>query len=112
MFHVEHWYSRWRLWSFRTGFQLQYVREEKTIRGQEHDLNQTAYRRMQDAINKKYAYGRFVAIVGGQVVADAGEFDELHAILKAAGNDPIQAFIIQAGHEYPAHAVIFAGKFR
>lgn len=80
------------------------------MRGKEHDLNQAAYRRMEDSINKDYSYGRFVAIVGGQIVADAEDFDELHALLKKAGKDPVQAFIIKAGHYYPEKAIIFLNE--
>jgi len=77
------------------------------MRGEEHDLNQAAYRKLEADINKEYPYGRFVGIVGGQIVADAGDFDELHSFLRKEGTDPRNAFIVQAGHQYPESAVIF-----
>ena len=76
----------------------------------EHELNQDAYRRLKETIKNTYPYGRFVALVGGQIVADANDFNELHALLKKAGKDPFQAFIIQAGHDYLEKAIIFLNE--
>jgi hypothetical protein len=75
-----------------------------------HDrqLNQAAYRRLAASINQTYPPGRFVAIAGGQIVADAGRFDEMHARLSAMGISPPEALVVEAGIEYPDAAVIFA----
>ena len=73
----------------------------------EHKLNQAAFRRMEECIKQTYPHGQFVGIVGGEIVADAADFFALHALLKAAAHDPSQAFIIQAGHDYPEYAIIF-----
>ena len=66
----------------------------------ERQVNEAAYRRLADSIKQTYPAGRFLAIAGGQVVADAGHFEELRPAL--------QALIVQAGVEYPETAVIFA----
>lgn len=73
---------------------------------QETELNEAAYRRMEASINDGYPFGQYVAIAGGQIVADAADFDELQDKLRTAGRDPFQAFIVQAGHVYPKHAII------
>ena len=77
------------------------------MRTKENELNEAAYRRLEESIKQRYPSGQFVAFRGGGVVADAAEFDELHVKLKAAGKNPFQAFIVQAGHVYPEYAVIF-----
>jgi hypothetical protein len=73
---------------------------------QERQRNHTAYRQLRDTINQTYAPGRFVAILGGQIVADAERFDELCSLLKAHGQDPAKALVVQAGVEYPDSVVI------
>jgi hypothetical protein len=75
---------------------------------QERVLNQDAYRRLKDMIGRTYGQGRFVAISGGQIVADADQFDELRSLLKALGKDPAQVLIVQAGIDYPETAVILS----
>jgi hypothetical protein len=73
----------------------------------EHELNEAAYRRLEEPIKHRYSYGHFVAIAGGEIVADAGEFMALHKALKADGRDPRKVLIVQAGHVYPKQATIF-----
>jgi hypothetical protein len=75
---------------------------------QDRQLNQAAYRRLAASINQTYPAGRFVAIAGGQVVADAERFDELHSRLIALGIAPPEALIVEAGVEYPDLVVIFS----
>jgi hypothetical protein len=75
---------------------------------EESKLNDAAFRRMEDSLAKTYPRGQFVAFMSGEIVADAADFDELQAKLKAAGKDPYQAFIVQAGHSYPKKAVILS----
>ena len=76
---------------------------------QEHQANEAAFRRLEESIAQTYPHGQYVAFVGGQIVADADDFDKLHALLRSSGKDPVRAFIIQAGHAYLENAVIFAG---
>ncbi len=75
---------------------------------QERAANHAAYHRLKDAIARAYKPGRFVAIVGGQIVADADGFDELRSRLMAVGKDSTEALVVQAGMEYPENAVIFS----
>jgi hypothetical protein len=82
-------------------------RSEEIMRTQEQEMNEAAFRRLEDRIKQSYPYGQFVALMGGEIVADAADFDELDAKLEAAGCDPFDAFVIQAGHHYPRHAIIF-----
>jgi hypothetical protein len=74
---------------------------------QECQLNHAAYRQLRDSINQRYPSGRYVAIAGGQIVADAEGFRELRAILVTLGKDPTRVLIVQAGVEYPETAIIF-----
>ncbi len=72
----------------------------------EIELNNAAFRRMEDRIKSAYPYGQFVALMGGQIVADGSDFVELDKRLVALGKDPCQAFVVQAGHKYPKYATI------
>jgi hypothetical protein len=74
----------------------------------ERSLNQTAFRRLKEKIDKTYPQGRFIAISGGQIIADANGFEELDSLLQKAGKDPAQVLIVQAGVEYPETAIIFS----
>ena len=55
---------------------------------QETELNEAAYRRMEEAIKDRYPFGQFVAIAGGEIVGDANDFLTLHKALKDTGRDP------------------------
>lgn len=79
---------------------------------QERQLNQTAYRRLKESLKQTYPPGRYVAISGGQVVADAARFDELRVVLGGMGKDPAQVLIVQAGADYLESAVILAQDVR
>lgn len=74
----------------------------------ERQVNQAAYRRLRDEIGRTYEPGRFVALAGGQVIADAASFDELRSLLASRGQDPAKTLIVQAGVDYPEQAVIFS----
>jgi hypothetical protein len=74
----------------------------------ERAANHAAYHRLKDAIARTYKPGRFVAISSGQIVADADAFEELRARLAAAGKDPAEVLVVQAGVQYPETAVIFS----
>jgi hypothetical protein len=83
------------------------LEKESAMRRKEHALNEAAFRRLEEKIKQTYAHGQYVALLGGEIVADASQFDELQEKLKLAGKNPRHAFIVQAGHPYPRHAVIF-----
>ena len=70
--------------------------------------NHAAYRRLKDEIARAYEPGRFVAIAGGRIVADADSFGGLRARLAALGKDSPEVLVVQAGVEYPETAVIFS----
>ena len=73
----------------------------------QRELDQLAFRRLSPSIDQSYAAGQFVAICGGQIVADAESFEALQAALTAMGKNPANVLIIQAGVTYPETAVIF-----
>ncbi|HEX5446045.1 MAG TPA: hypothetical protein VFW87_19620 [Pirellulales bacterium] len=72
----------------------------------EESLNQAAYRRLRETIAKDYPPGRFVAIAGGKIAADASSFDELDLTLNQSGLESPGVLIIEAGVEYPENATI------
>jgi hypothetical protein len=69
-------------------------------------INETAYRNLKPMIDSKYPKGRFVAIHGGAVVADARTLDELLAALTSLGKDPKESLAVQAGVDYPDYVEI------
>lgn len=73
----------------------------------EQQVNEAAYRRLRGFIQQTYAPGRFLAISNGQIVADAGNFGELHSKLHQMGNEFAGALVVQAGVDYPETAIIF-----
>ncbi len=70
-------------------------------------VNHVAYRRLKDTIARAYKPGRFVAIAGGHIVADADSFGGLRACLAVLGKDSPEVLVVQAGVDYPETAVIF-----
>jgi len=79
---------------------------------QEREHNHTAFRRLSDWINRTYPSGRFLAISGGKIVADAERFDAIRSTLSTLGKDPTQVLIVQAGVDYPESGVIFSHHVR
>ena len=75
---------------------------------QERALNQAAYRQLRPLIDTTYPPGRFLAISGGKIVADADRFGELHTILHQMGNHSPDVLVVQAGVHYPEKVTIFA----
>lgn len=73
---------------------------------QERQLNQSAYRQLRSFIQQTYTPGRFVAIFGGKIVADAETFEDLNSILHHLGHHSPEVLVVQAGVEYPETAVI------
>ena len=65
------------------------------------------YERFKPEIARRYPPGRFVAIESGQIVADAGTHRDLVQKLQSLGKSPQGLIIVQAGVDYPEHAVIF-----
>lgn len=61
-------------------------------------------------IDRRFPRGRFVAMEAGQVVADAENHRALVELLRTQGKSPRGLFIVQAGVDYPASAVIFSGR--
>lgn len=53
----------------------------------ERKINEDAYDRLKDTIKQDYPAGRFVAIHGAQIVADAANFFELESLLSSGGDD-------------------------
>jgi hypothetical protein len=78
----------------------------------ERTVNEAAYRRLKEVIRQTYPRGRFVALAGGDVIADAGSIEDLHAALEALGKDPLKALIVQAGIDYPEYVVILGQERR
>ena len=76
----------------------------------ESEMNEAAYRRMEESIRSDYPFGQFVAIAGGEIVGAASDFMTLHKALKATGRDPRAVLIVQAGHVYPERATIFCNR--
>ena len=72
------------------------------------DKNQVAFRKMKATIDGSYPKGRFLAIGGGQIVADGSSFDELASRVRNLGKNPKEMLIVQAGIEYPETGIILA----
>jgi hypothetical protein len=64
------------------------------------EKNRAAFEAAKHELNKRYPPGRFVAFDDGQIVADAGSFDELSETLAAVGKDRPDVFVVQAGTNY------------
>jgi hypothetical protein len=71
------------------------------------DAGLADYESLKPEIARRYAPGRFVAIESGQVVADADSHRALVQKLQSLGKSPQGMIIVQAGVDYPEHAVIF-----
>ncbi|MFO0966043.1 MAG: hypothetical protein U0793_10725 [Gemmataceae bacterium] len=73
----------------------------------ERQQNQVAFRRLRDFIRQTYPAGRFVAIGGGAILADAADFPHLDARLQELGHGSTDVLVVQAGVDYPERAVIY-----
>jgi hypothetical protein len=69
-------------------------------------------RQLKAEIDARFERGRFVAIEGRLVVADASGFNELVGLLKSQGLDPQRMLIVQAGEEAPTEACILLAAGR
>jgi hypothetical protein len=65
------------------------------------------FEQVQREVDKQFPAGRFVAVEGGQPVADAESHGKLVERLRALGKSPKGLVVIQAGAKYPDTAVIF-----
>jgi hypothetical protein len=74
----------------------------------ERQKNQAAFRQLKSFIQNQYPFGRYLAIAGGKIVADAGGFEELNAVLHNLGYDSADVLVVQGGIEYPESVTIFA----
>jgi hypothetical protein len=72
----------------------------------ELSLNEAAYRRLKKTLARNYPHGQFVAFWNGEVIADAATFDELLSRLKQMGKNPRNAFVVEAGVDYPEKVTI------
>ncbi len=72
------------------------------------DQTQAAFRKLKNKIDSTYRKGRFLAMEGNQIVADAPSFDELATRVRSLGKDPKEMLIVQAGVEYPETGIILA----
>src|ERR1043165_3012091 len=72
----------------------------------ERRLNHRAFRRLKARIDRAYPAQQFVAIVRGQIVADAPTFDEVLAAVESIETDPERRFIVQAGVENPTETLV------
>jgi len=61
---------------------------------------------IQRDVAARFPAGRFVAVEGGSVIADAESHAKLVEKLRSQGKSPQGLVVIQAGAEYPASAVI------
>jgi hypothetical protein len=74
---------------------------------QERQVNQAAYRQLKDFIQTSYPPGRYVAISGGRIIADAARSDELDSLLRHMGYHPPDVLVVQAGVDNPETVTIF-----
>jgi hypothetical protein len=74
----------------------------------EQEINLAGFRGLSNFIQQTYPPGRFLAISGGKIIADAAGFVELTSILQQMGKDSPEVLVVQAGVEYPETVTIFA----
>jgi hypothetical protein len=65
------------------------------------DPDDLAYARLKPEIDRRYPHGHFVAVEGGQIIADAPTFEELDGRLNATGKTSPDILVIQAGDDDP-----------
>jgi len=70
------------------------------------DVNEQAFRRIKEALDARFPAGHLIAFDDGRVIADAASVQELRTKLLAAGKDPREVFVVQAGADYPEFATI------
>jgi len=65
----------------------------------EHAVNQAAYQRLKATIATTYPPKQFVAVAGGNIVADDVDFDILDQRLTDLGFGPTDAIVVRVGDE-------------
>jgi len=78
----------------------------------DQEINENAYRQLKDSIKRDYPAGRFVAIDGGKIVADAATFDELDEMLNTLGKTSPDIMVVEAGVDYPEYFDILLPSLR
>jgi hypothetical protein len=78
----------------------------------EQAQNEAAYDNLRPTIDRAYPKGRFVAIYGGRIVADAATLPELLGALAALGLDPQKSLAVQAGVHHPDFVYILLSGAR
>ncbi|HEY1191351.1 MAG TPA: hypothetical protein VGE74_27200 [Gemmata sp.] len=62
-------------------------------------INEAAYPKLKPVIDSKYPPKQFVAIAGGQIVADDADMYQLLGKVRALGLDPANSLVERAGDE-------------
>jgi hypothetical protein len=62
-------------------------------------VNQAAYDLLKEEIDKSYPKGRFIALGGGRIIADAENFETMLSRLPELGWNPRDVMVVQAGRE-------------
>jgi hypothetical protein len=78
---------------------------------EENAINQAAYLRLRTEIDTTYPKGRFVALGGGKIIADAESIDAMLATLKALGWEPLKTMVVEAGDETPDYLEILSATW-
>jgi len=68
---------------------------------EQDDINQAAYRRLKKEIAEKFPLNRFVAIGGGQIIADTDTFEAMLLKLAEIGWNPLDVVVVKAGDMTP-----------
>jgi hypothetical protein len=71
-----------------------------------NDLNHAALRQLKPRIDQAYPRGQYVAINGGQIIANDSDVRHLIQDLQAKGMNPQEVLVVQAGQDYPERADI------
>lgn len=76
----------------------------------EHEdaVNQAAYKRLRNEIDANYPKGQFIGLAGGEIVADAANFEEIQSKLDALGLEPLKTMVVLAGDETPDYMEILS----
>lgn len=70
-------------------------------REEHYAVNMAAYYALKPTIDANYPAKQFVAIAGGQIVADDADFDTIQEKLAGLGINPLEALIDRAGDPIP-----------
>ena len=68
-------------------------------RTEHHAINQSAVERLKPTIDASYPPRQFVAIAGGQIVADDADIEKLMEKLIGLGIDPDDSIVDRAGED-------------